>query len=135
MVTAVDTNILLDVFLDDSQYRQASFVALSRALMTGDVIVCDVVWSETGAAFDDRDKFTDAMETLGLQFSPMTKRAATLASELWRGAKCRKSVPPRRVVADFLVGAHAMECADCLLTRDKGFYRDYFSDLTVIDPQ
>ena len=75
------------------------------------------------------------METLGLQFSPMTKRAATLASELWREAKRRKPVPPRRVVADFLVGAHAMECADCLLTRDKGFYRDYFSNLTVIDPQ
>ena len=31
MVTAVDTNIFLDVFLDDPQFREKSFAALSNA--------------------------------------------------------------------------------------------------------
>ena len=34
----------------------------------------------------------------------------------------------------FLIAAHAMECADALITRDRGFTRKWFSDLKVFDP-
>ena len=39
-----------------------------------------------------------------------------------------------RVVADFLVGAHAMLQCDALITRDAGFFRDFFKGLKVIQP-
>ena len=40
-----------------------------------------------------------------------------------------------RTVPDFLVGAHAlMQCAG-LMTRDAGFYRDYFKGLKLIVPK
>ena len=36
------------------------------------------------------------------------------------------------VLSDFLIGAHALEQADCLLSRDLGIYKSNFSDLKVI---
>jgi hypothetical protein len=38
------------------------------------------------------------------------------------------------VIADFLVGAHALEQADRLLTRDRGFHRSAFGGLVIVDP-
>jgi hypothetical protein len=37
-------------------------------------------------------------------------------------------------MADFLIGAHAHECADGLLMRDRGFYRSYFTGLEIVEP-
>jgi len=39
-----------------------------------------------------------------------------------------------RVIADFLIGAHAASQCERLLTRDRGYYKRYFAGLTVVDP-
>jgi hypothetical protein len=36
------------------------------------------------------------------------------------------------VLADFLIGAHALVRADCILSRDLGVYKTYFRDLKLI---
>ena len=92
-----------------------------------------MVWAETAAAFPSRRTFSVAAETLGLGFGAMDEAAATLAGVTWRRYPAAGGTR-RRILAEFLIGAHADLHADRLLTRDRGFYRSYFSRLAVLEP-
>jgi len=59
--------------------------------------------------------------------------AARTAGVAWADYR-RRGGSRKRVIADFLIGAHALAYADRLLTRDRGFYRSYFSGLEIFDP-
>lgn len=133
MITAVDTNVLLDVFLADLKFAPVSGQCLREALKLGVVVACDTVWAETMAVFPDQLDCDNALRELGIRFSPLNKESAVKAGIIWK--KYRSSGGMRtRMVADFLIGAHALTQCDRLLTRDRGFYGKYFKGLQVIDP-
>ncbi len=97
-------------------------------------MACSVVWAEVRAWFPDDESCADSLRVLGIRFDALRPEAATLAGRLWKEHCARKGTDRRRVVADFLIGAHARVQADTLLTRDRGFYRAYFDGLRVNDP-
>ena len=133
MITAVDTNVLLDVFSDDAEFGRRSADALRRCIAEGRLVACDVVWAETAAWFPDAKTAEDTLSTLRVDYSPLDAATALQAGRAWQAY--RKAGGSRdRVIADFLVGAHAAEQADRLLTRDRGFYRSYFAGLSILDP-
>lgn len=133
MITAVDTSVLIDIFGADTRFGSRSADLMRRCLLEGAVIACEVVWAETGVIFSRERDFLEAMEKLGVSYSPLEQKAALAASRAWRTYRSRGGAR-QRVAADFLIGAHALEHADRLLTRDRGFYRDYFEKLRVLDP-
>lgn len=133
MITAVDTSVLIDVFGADPRFGVASANALRICLNEGAVVANEVVWSETRAAFGADDAFVHAMQAAGVAFSATLQEASTLAGHTWQ--KYRASGGPRvRVIADFLIGAHAAAQCDRLLTRDRGYFKKYFGRLVILDP-
>ncbi|MGH8674181.1 MAG: type II toxin-antitoxin system VapC family toxin [Burkholderiales bacterium] len=134
MKTAVDTSVLLDVLGADPTHGERSRAALRAAYRAGALLACDVVWAEVRAHFPDEKEFRETMDVLAIRFDPVSAEAAALAGRLWRERRTRSHAPRSRVVADFLIGAHARLQADALLTRDRGFYRTCFSGLRIVDP-
>lgn len=134
MITAVDTSVLLDVLGADPTYGARSREALREAFSSGALIACEIVWAEVRAHFAADDDCRDVFARLGVRFDPVSADTAMAAGRLWREHRERTRGARTRVIADFLIGAHAASEADALLTRDRGFYRDYFDELRVIDP-
>ncbi len=133
MITGVDTSVLIDVFRDDPNHGRPSAEALRRCIRDGRLVACDIVWAELAGLFPSQDQFEAAMSRLDIGFLPMERSAALCAGAMWREYRAQGGTR-ERIIADFLIAAHARVQCDRLLTRDRGFRRDYFKDLTVIDP-
>jgi predicted nucleic acid-binding protein len=133
VITAVDTSVLLDVFGADREFGPRSADALRGCLAEGGLIACEVVWAETAASFATTTAAEEALTGLRIGFSALNDSIALAVGQAWRAYRQAGGIR-ERVVADFLIGAHALDRADRLLTRDRGFYRSYFAGLPIVDP-
>lgn len=136
MQTAVDTSVILDVITADPTHGGASEAALRRAAQEGRLVIGECVLAEITPAFPGGASQIDEFLTdWDVDFTPSTQACAVLAGEMFSSYLRRRSkADPRRLVPDFLIGAHAKLLADRLLARDRGYFRDYFKGLRLWEP-
>ena len=132
MITALDTNILLDIFTSDPQHLAHTAALIEKAADEGSLIICEVVYAELAPRFPTQEQLDEVLKGLGIELLHTGREGLFVAGQAWRSY--RSSGGQRdRVLADFIIGAHAMTSADRLLTRDRGFYRHYFSGLHLLE--
>lgn len=132
MKTALDTSVILDVVTDDPKWADASEAALGEAFELGSLVIGECVLTEISPALG-ADELEDFLKEWRILYCPTTLDSAAHAGRMYARYLSR-SGKAKRVLPDFLIGAHALEYTQRLLARDRGYYRDYFEGLKVIDP-
>lgn len=132
MRTALDTSVILDVLTDDQQWGQSSESALKTALNSGPLIIGECVLAEITPVLSAPD-LQLFLSDWNILLIPSSRESAKLAGEMFR-SYLQRTRKTKRVLPDFLIGAHALHHAGRLQARDRGYFRDYFSNLTVIEP-
>ncbi len=131
---ALDSSVVIDVLTADDSFGSSSSFALSNALAKGDVVVCEAVVAEVQLMLDTSANIMETLNAMGIRFLAINEPAAVRAGVMNRRFRDRGG-RRERVVADFLIGAHALLQCEGLITRDAGFFRDYYKGLKVIVPK
>ena len=137
MTTAIDTNVIVALWDRDTALNSAAQSALDSALQRGGLIIAAPVFAELLACPGRDEAFLDAfIEDTGIcvdwEFNAAIWRRAGRAFQSYaaRRRKQRDS-GTRRILADFVIGAHAVERHCELLTLDDGLYRAAFPELRM----
>ena len=133
MITAIDTNILLDILLPNEEFCGTAEQALDEAATRGSLVVCDLVYAELCIHFAHQRECDDLLKANDIRVESLQRETCFLASRIWRIYR-RQGGQRTRILADFLIGAHAQTQATRLLSRDRGFYRKLFPSLILVDP-
>ena len=132
MKTAVDSSVLFEI-VKGAPGAAAAQTALEAALAHGSLCVCAVVVAELGRYFASEQDLREFLEACQIDHDPLSMESALEAARIMRGY-ARNRGPRERVAPDFLIGAHAIQQADALLTTDAGFFCNYFASLNVSTP-
>ncbi|HTP86569.1 MAG TPA: type II toxin-antitoxin system VapC family toxin [Bryobacteraceae bacterium] len=138
MTTALDTNVLTSLWTVGHELSEAARVALDAAAKQGPMVVSAPGLAELlaspGITEEFLDEFCSNMEiSVEWQIGEDVWREAGRAYRTYSGRRRRAgSHSPRRILADFVIGAHASVNGYVLLTLDRSVYRTAFPHLQLI---
>jgi predicted nucleic acid-binding protein len=134
MVTIVDTDVLVDLAVRNSAWHGWSQGHVFLAFKRGAVVINPIIYAEFSLRYCDIEEVDrllppDAFHRESLPFAAAF--AAAAAFRLYR----RSGGERDRILADFLIGAHAAVRGYSVLTREPKSYRPYFPSIDLISPE
>lgn len=137
---AVDTNVFSALLSGGAESAPEARIALENARAAGTLVVSPAVYAEFAArrSPDYADTFFSekGVEVDWYPGREVWRMAGSRYGDYARARRRHKGDPgPRRILADFLIGAHALHLARGLLTSDKRIYGTYFPELRVVSPR
>jgi predicted nucleic acid-binding protein len=133
-VTLIDSNVLIDLLIDDPKWSDWSLAHLEQAALRGPLLINDIVYAETSTRYPAIEDFESALDVGGVTVVSTPRMALFLAGKAF--TKYRRAGGIRTgVLPDFFIGAHAAVEELPLLTRDARRYRHYFPTVMLIAPE
>jgi predicted nucleic acid-binding protein len=137
MMTAIDTNVIVALWDEDPKLNLEAQSALDRALERGGLIISAAVFAELLASPGRDEEFLEAfLKDTGIMIEwQLDESVWRTAGRAFRAYAVRRrkhgDSGPRRILADFLIGAHALDKGCELLTLDDRLYRAAFPQLRI----
>jgi len=129
----VDSNIILDVFLNDLKWADWSESKLEEYSDYTSLYINSIIYSEISIGFESIEDLESAVSKAGFQLLDIPKEALFLAGKAFVEYKRRKGVK-RTPLPDFFIGAQAAILDLELLTRDVSRYQSSFPTVKLIAP-
>jgi hypothetical protein len=138
MTSSIDSNVFISLWDVRSEVHRPARESLDRAQKAGNLVVAGCVYAEllagqgrSVAGLDDF--FADTNIAVEWQMSErIWKRAGEAFNAYVVRRKRSHGQAPRRILTDFLIGAHAESNGYALLTQDQRLYRTSFPNLRVV---
>lgn len=137
MTTAIDTNVVIALWDKDEGVSLAAQRALDAAFHRGTLVAAAPVFAELIAAPSRSETFVGTFfeETgIGVDWE-LTEHVWRLAGRAFQSyaerRRKQRDAGVRRVLADFVIGAHAVANGCRLLTIDDQLYRSAFPSLVI----
>jgi len=129
----VDSNIILDLFLNDPNWADWSETILEEYIRHSTLYINSIVYSEISIGFELIEDLESAITRGGFQMLEIPKEALFLAGKVYFKYKKGKGIK-RAPLPDFYIGAQAAVLDLDLITRDVARYRSYFPTVKLVTP-
>jgi hypothetical protein len=129
----VDSNVILDVFLNDLKWADWSELKLEECSDHTSLYINSIIYSEISIGFELIEDLEFAITKAGFQLLDIPKEALFLAGKAYIKYKRRNGVKSTPL-PDFFIGAQAAVLDLDLLTRDVSRYQSYFPTVKLIAP-
>jgi len=129
----VDSNIILDIFLNDPDWADWSETILEKYIYQTTLYINSIIYSEISIGFELIEDLESAITKAGFQMLEIPKEALFLAGKVYLKYKRRQGIK-RTPLPDFYIGAQAAVFHLDLITRDVSRYRSYFPTVKLITP-
>lgn len=139
MTACIDTNVL-SALLAAEPNAPAISSTLNTLRRAGPLVIHGSVYAELLAAPGNKQSHLDSFLKRGhLQVDWETTEGVWQMSGRAYGAYARRRAKsgggqPRRILADFLIGAHALSLGATLVTLDDAHYRTAYPTLPLVTP-
>jgi predicted nucleic acid-binding protein len=129
----VDSNVLLDLMTQDTQWFSWSAAALEGAADRFRLVINSIIYAEVSIRYSRIEDLDAALPKELVDREAIPYEAAFLAGKSFLAYR-RRGGAKRSPLPDFFIGAHAAIAGYRLLTRDPARYRSYFPSVQLICP-